>query len=611
MRNIHCSIRCRLVSTIVATLVAAGLAGESPALAQNFVKAPFPYLGKSCTEEGSDCTSFPGGKFIDFRVSATAPVGSGGAVPHAGVVALRRSDLDPQASGNWVGLGGTNFVSPNPDVVINNVAMRVSGGGGDSWQPGGMVRLAVITSANIPFGGTQPGSIAYVDGQYLSWSGIPTLYPTTWNIAGLPIQAAAAPQGQPGHAIMLMTDNSVAPSDEAKLGNFLTRKGSVVNPVNDTNAYYDNTCVDHVGSPPLPVTGCTASSFSIRATLGTLTQFRSRYGMSNDDNLAAPPEFMAKYYNRGDLGIGRNMHCTTLAATNEIACYVKNYSSDTPKIFGGSAATAFSNMDANIAFATVAMVNRGNVPGTTADKVIFMVYNAMGNLQATADLDRHAAQSLGVEGQNYNRHIPSNCMNCHGAGGSYQPQNQPIGTRGARGAMFLPFDLDQFDYHPSIAALSRANQEAAFKNLNTQIVKPVADQYGVPRAGAIISNVNGWYNNGASPSFISSYVPSEWSEEAEFGDKPFYQKVLRPYCRLCHMTFGTDDLRSFETWSMFGAVIASAALNVCPPPGATPGMPQAEQVSRQMWGSDARGIFVGYTTWSGIQIKECIPGPNR
>ncbi len=33
----------------------------------------------------------------------------------------------------------------------------------------------------------------------------------------------------------------------------------------------------------------------------------------------------AIYFNKGDLGIGREMHCSYNACTQETACYVRNY----------------------------------------------------------------------------------------------------------------------------------------------------------------------------------------------------------------------------------------------------------------------------------------------
>ena len=419
----------------------------------------------------------------------------------------------------------------------------------------------------------------------------------------------------------MLSDDSVTPADEAKLGQFLTSRGFVPNPAADTDAYYNNTCTHIPSGSTQPVTTCSPTSNSIRKQLGTLSQFKSRYGMaSSETGTPASGEYVAKYYNRGDLGIGRNMHCKIKSSTNETACYVKNYSSDPVKTFGGSAATAFLNLDANKAFATVAMVSRGGMASTARNKVIFMVYDAAGKLTYTAPLDRHALGNLGIEGKDFNKHIPGNCMVCHGAGGRYFNQTTPPSLRGTDGAMFLPFDLDSFEYHPTKSSLSRAKQEGAFKNLNTKIVQKVANEYGPDKAGAIINNINGWYANGASKTFISSYVPPGWTSRdptgALFGDKHFFQKVLRSYCRTCHQTFSLNENenRSFETWENFATFNPSLVQEVVCPTNAgvdTPSMPQAEQTSRIFWQSDARGIFAGYLSTVEGDVRECLPGPDR
>jgi hypothetical protein len=31
---------------------------------------------------------------------------------------------------------------------------------------------------------------------------------------------------------------------------------------------------------------------------------------------------------------------------------------------------------------------------------------------------------------------------------------------------------------------------------------------------------------------------------------------------------------------------------------------------REFWKSDARGAFVGYSSWRGDDIKHCIPNPD-
>jgi hypothetical protein len=574
-----------------------------------------PHLGKTCSQEGANCTANFAG-FVDYEVSVTSNVTGQNA---ARLLMLANSNLDPNNSNNWFQqCCDANFLGPTAGLSFDDMDMRLAfpSAGWDTWKPGGLVRAAVYR-ANL-----NPLFYEYLQAQFRDVANVLTPYPSQWFMAGTPFSPTFSILNSPGKAVFVLSDDSVTPADDNKQGNFLTIQGTVSNPLHDTLAYYTNTCVGIPAGSQRPGP-CTQSSGSIHSDLGNMDAFRSRFAMARPGVLPAAGELVATYFNRGDLGIGREMHCKHKESTNETACYVRNFRAG-GTVFGGSSADAFRFMAPPFAptpFATVAMINRGGMGASERSKVVFMVYGPLNAdsiepLVLSAALDQHALLNQGVDGINYNKHIPGNCMHCHGAGGNYVPQSD-LANRGALGAMFLPFDLDQFEYHPTKGNFSRTNQQAVFKSLNIDIVKRVADQYGAPRAGAIINTINGWYANGTSNTFLSGYVPPSWLEfpAGAWGDKHFYQKVLRPYCRTCHMTFGTDDYRSFENWFDYDMAAATAAAYVCPTPagGATPLMPQAEQVSRQFWRSDARGILVGYSgaTSSAINITECIPGPNR
>src|SRR6202044_2662367 len=84
--------------------------------------------------------------------------------------------------------------------------------------------------------------------------------------------------------------------------------------------------------------------------------------------------------------------------------------------------------------ATVAMVYDATQP--TGQQVKFIVYVASGlTTQPFAALDNHAAQ--GEPGSD--QAVPTNCMACHGGGGSFVEGSQPV-----TGAHFLPFDPNSF-----------------------------------------------------------------------------------------------------------------------------------------------------------------------
>src|SRR5690606_8537766 len=97
---------------------------------------------------------------------------------------------------------------------------------------------------------------------------------------------------------------------------YLSRKGNLFPPgtpnrdvaINyETMSYYANAKTGADG----------VSGGSVLDTFKTLQDFRNRY-------FPGKTERIAKYYNRGDLGIGREMHCV-FASGGESACYVFNF----------------------------------------------------------------------------------------------------------------------------------------------------------------------------------------------------------------------------------------------------------------------------------------------
>src|SRR5262249_4770931 len=103
----------------------------------------------------------------------------------------------------------------------------------------------------------------------------------------------AAVGGQTRAAALIST--ATAPGDAGFTGFFpppyLSRKGEISD--FETNDYYSL-----IDAPP------------------TLSDFQSRFGFGGDSFngfSASSTEIAATYFNRGDLGIGREMHCTTFS----------------------------------------------------------------------------------------------------------------------------------------------------------------------------------------------------------------------------------------------------------------------------------------------------------
>ena len=126
------------------------------------------------------------------------------------------------------------------------------------------------------------------------------------------------------------------------------------------------TTADYYAAVPTDPNGLFGQS--IKLAFPTLDDFIKYYFdrpletdcLFSDDN---EPEQTATYFNRGDLGIGREMHCIYRACTAELACYVKNLAEidpiDNKPIFGDKELAEGVVMGNHPPFATVAMVERG------------------------------------------------------------------------------------------------------------------------------------------------------------------------------------------------------------------------------------------------------------
>src|SRR5690606_6635046 len=123
-------------------------------------------------------------------------------------------------------------------------------------------------------------------------------------------------------------------------------------PSNETRTYYESVGTNPDGTGP-----------SIAAALGDLDDFRERYFSTGE-------ELVAEYYNKGDLGIGREMHCN-FELTGERACYVANYAPCAEAkqanglcrkpVFNDRAGAFAAQLNGDVPFATVAMVERDDI----------------------------------------------------------------------------------------------------------------------------------------------------------------------------------------------------------------------------------------------------------
>jgi hypothetical protein len=298
----------------------------------------------------------------------------------------------------------------------------------------------------------------------------------------------------------------------------------------------------------------------------TLDAFMTRYGFPGGETNAV-------YYNAGDLGIGREMHCrATQTPAGGLACYVRNFG-----IFGGDESEALAlTVAGGIPLATVAMVY--TPPITAPNAVTFMVYGPNGELINEAQLDTFGN----------NTSIPQNCLNCHGGNSRYD-----AATNAVTGARFLPFDPAAFTYGVR-ADLTLIAQEQKFRLLN-RLVDQAAPTTGVREL------INGIFppNGGYDPSF----VPQGWRNTA--ADARVYREVIAPYCRSCHVSFdgAAGDELVFATADSVRTRAAPLMQHLC---GAGPlGMPAAEQTTRAFFSSPARAVIL---QWLG-EPGACAPAP--
>jgi hypothetical protein len=361
------------------------------------------------------------------------------------------------------------------------------------------------------------------------------------------------------------------------------------------------------------------SGGTIASSLNTLDQFINQY------------QFVARevntfYYNRGDLGIGREMHCVDrVSLDGQVACYVKNFAAGddgSEFTFGLSSNIAFQNMKQGNAFATVAMVFRNRASGVR-NKVFFVVYDANGKLQNFAALDRHGVNfaqafaagggknnppselgSVGFGGS-VNLHIPSNCMSCHGGFPRYNSV-----AHAADASLFLPFDLDQFEYE-DVGGHRRSDQLGSFQAQNEMVRKVAAlGNYFTGTSEIVVSALDGWYHNTTKQStdarevfehdFDSSFLPSGWTSQPQL-----YQQVVRGTCRSCHVTHVGAH---FDTESEFRSQASTIVLFLC---GKV--MPHSLQSYREFWQSTRPQLVAQYLRDIGkpdlaTKLEACGPG---
>jgi hypothetical protein len=222
-----------------------------------------------------------------------------------------------------------------------------------------------------------------------------------------------------------------------------------------------------------------------------------------------------------------------------------------------------------------------------------------------------------LDNKGYNTSIPGNCLQCHGINATYTitPDAQGNSKHEVKNAMFLPFDLDAFEYFSDDPnnGLSRAKQETAFRAHNRMVRKFSA----LGRSKDAQDLIEKWYaddltDDGGEP--FRSVVPSGWQGDA--GQEQLYKTLVAVACRTCHisyvpfasdnrphLTFGNATAFLEPTTPAERVNVEQARSLMCTTHrNNSKRMPAAEQTLKVLWRSAGRAQFFG-------QVE--IPGPER
>jgi len=309
----------------------------------------------------------------------------------------------------------------------------------------------------------------------------------------------------------------------------------------------------------------------------TLAKFNSQYLGSG--------AVSAKYFNKGDLGIGRAMTCARPVWTANgsrvtgTACAVSNYAPAAPA--GSKAPVLFNQQTQALGliknnappFATVVMVKRDG-----SNTTMFGVYQPIAPATTDPSKTKLIQTPVALDSTAFNTSVPNNCMACHG--GSFG--SNALSLTGL--TAFLPFDLNAMA--SDVAPYDYSTQAEAFRKLNNIVAlsKPTA---------AVTDFITGSYHGGvatANTKFDFNYVPSGWLNST--AQTNIYNKLIKPYCRGCHMSQanGTNGGVDMLSASAMEGIRASVPADVC----LTHLMPHSQLTTKNGWSSDARAYMMSY-----------------
>ncbi len=350
-------------------------------------------------------------------------------------------------------------------------------------------------------------------------------------------------------------------------------------------------------------------------------------------------EILVIFGDKRDLGYGRRMYARRNPNGN-LAFYVENY------LVSPGVDYAYSplNLDAAILQDRNWIVGVNAIefaPGPNGGAAFPRWYNfngITGVRNTFVDLDNRGEKAM-----------PGPCISCHGGRGDALTPNAANGkplfnlvrnsTSQARGDVtgrLHPFEADAFDFSPSRAGFTRAEQEAKIKKINSWILctYPLPAPSAFPEdqcrpvaspsewQGTAAQLIKSFYGGDGLPSatFVDNYVPPSWEVA---GQSTLYRNVVAPACRTCHNmrgTGGNSDI-DFTTFEKFAAYADRIKVHVFE----RGNMPLAKIVYDAFWGTPGRADTLarflearGYTiardaTGAPVQPGRPVanPGPDR
>jgi hypothetical protein len=472
------------------------------------------------------------------------------------------------------------IVLPEGRPVLRGISINVNGRAVQTIPPGATVTLSA--DASDPKGNPlrfrwfdSSGNRIPGDGPSVTWT-TPAVNVRTY----ISLEVSNGKGGLAMGSFSVLGGATVAPSTSGGLSlDPLINPGVFLNTLIDPTKYMN--CADEdickgEAKNYYQAIGVFDAVYSPTSHYETFAKWKEFWGFSADPAKYSSPEVRAVYYNNGDLGLGRDMHCLPLGNYEDSAspppgkllvnvCYVTNYGDIRRLGLGSDPEQATSDaIHAKNPFATVAMesfTSSDSVGGHKTNAVRFIVF-APGDTSAPFGNGFVPQIEAKLDGQGP-KAVPGVCLACHGA------QTYDTKLHSVSAARFLPFDTASFIYNQADQKFWEASQTESFRLLNLLVRNSQATFVNPTTAIAIRDLIDGWYQHCGGVDVTGCaldqkkypFTPSKpcaagvvtcgWGAgQFSIGSLLVYDRIIRPYCRTCHTAqadhFNAESLSEFE-----------------------------------------------------------------